>query len=103
MKPSTMGITAIMGITAPVAALSFVVKSDEMFPAAELVVGLEEAMFEAEDTNVVEGNGSVVIVRKRLMAPLTACVESKWSAVVVDNVVDVTLATCTRAVAISTG
>ena len=103
MMPSTMGIIATTGITAPVTTLSFVVKPDEMFPAAELVVELEEAMSEAEDTNVVEGNGSVVIVRKRLMAPLTACVESKWSAVVVDNAMDVTLAAWIRAVAISTG
>lgn len=56
--PSTRDIIATTGITTPVAALSFVVKPDEIFPAAELVVGLEEVIFEAEDTNVAVGNES---------------------------------------------
>ena len=79
--PSTRDIIATAGIATPVATLSFVVKPDEMLPAAELVVGLEEVIIGAEDTYVVEGNGSGVVD---------------------DNVVDVTLTTCTRSVAIST-
>ena len=55
----------------PVAALSLVVNLDEIFSVAELVVGLEEVIFEAEDTNVVEGNGSAEIVDK-----LETCVRS---------------------------
>ena len=62
--PSTRDIIATTGITMPVAALSLVVNLDEMFSVAELAVGLEEVIFEAEDTNVVEGNGSAEIVDK---------------------------------------
>ena len=59
--PSTRDMIVTTGITTPVAALSFVVKPSEVFPAAGLIVGLE-VIFEAEDTNVLEGNGSVEIV-----------------------------------------
>ena len=46
----------------PVAALSLVVNPDEMFPPAELVVELEETRFEGGCTNVVELNGSPMVV-----------------------------------------
>ena len=62
--PSTRDIIATTDTTMPVAALSLVVNLDEMFSVAELVVGLEEVIFEAEDTNAVEGSGSAEIVDK---------------------------------------
>ena len=61
---STRHIITTTGTTMPVAALYFVVNPDGMFSVAELVVGLEEVIFEAEDTNVVEGSGSAEIVEK---------------------------------------
>ena len=72
---------ATTGITIPVAALSFVVKAGEVFSGAELLVGLKDVIFEAEDTNVVEGNGSAESVDDK----------------------DVALTICTSAVAITTG
>lgn len=62
--PSTRDIIATTGITTPVAVLSFAVKPDETLAPAELVVRLEESVFEAKDINVVEGNGSAEIVDK---------------------------------------
>ena len=59
---STRDIIATMGTTMPVAALSLVVNPDEIFPPAELVVGLEETRFEGGNTNVVELNGFPVAV-----------------------------------------
>lgn len=60
--PSRRDMIATTGITTPVATLSFAVKPDEMFPPAELVVGLEEMRFEGEDTDFVERNVSGVAV-----------------------------------------
>lgn len=72
--PSRRAKITTTGTTTPVAALSFVVKPDEMFPPAELVVELEEVIFEAEDTNVAERNGSVVVVENGVDVPLTSCI-----------------------------
>ena len=49
-------------------------KPDETLLAAELVVGLEEVIFEAEDTNVAERNRSAVVVDNGVGVPLTSCI-----------------------------
>ena len=75
--PSTRDIIATTGITTPVAVLSFAVKPDETLAPAELVVRLQESVFEAKDTNVVERNGSNVVERNgsaEIVDKLETCV-----------------------------
>ena len=57
-----MDMIATTGTTTPVVALSFVVKPEEIFAAAELIVGLEELLFEAGVGVVVGADGIVVFV-----------------------------------------
>lgn len=81
--PSANDIIATTGTTTPTAAFSLGVRSEEVFSAVELIVGLRELLFES-------GEGDVVEVSR--VAPS------------VGGGTDVTLITCTRSDAmISTG
>lgn len=54
--PSANDIIATTGTTTPIAALSLVVRPEETFSAAELIVGLWEMLFEAGEGDAVEVN-----------------------------------------------
>ena len=62
MAPRTMEMIATAGIATPVAALSFVVKLEEISAAAELIAGREELLFEAGEGIAVVADGVVAFV-----------------------------------------